>query len=88
MIYSGARAQRSTMGKKILLSLCIRENLVVTRPYIHPPARPPAPQVYQCKITGMAAQMELGVFRAEWGSHARAGHLERKNNNNLESFFI
>ena len=35
----------------------------------------------------MATQMELEVFRAKSGGHPRAGHLERKNNNNLESFF-
>ena len=42
--------------------LDIRENLVITWPYID---RPSAPQVYQCKITqstGMATQMQLKVL--------------------------
>ena len=56
--YSGAlarteRAQRSNMGKKILLSINPRNfcNHVTLCPSARPSARLIAPQVYQCKIT-------------------------------------
>ena len=54
---------------------------------VHPPVRPSAPQAYQCKIIqlrGIATQMELEVFGVK--SHGQLD-LERKNNNNVKSFF-
>ena len=67
------------MGKKIWY-LCIREILVVTRPYVRPNARPSAPQAHQCEITqstGMATQMQLKVLFGK-KSHGRSDFWREK----------
>ena len=64
--FSGALLRAKHAQQRTMVN--IREILVITWPFVHPPVRPFAPKAYQCKInqsTGMATQMALEVFGAK-----------------------
>ena len=70
------RAQRSTLGKKSTHPRKFGNHVTV-----RPPARPSAPQAYQCEITqetAMASQMQLEVISA--GNRIATGVLLSRDN--------
>ena len=83
--FSGALLRAKHAQQRTMVN--IREILVITWPFVHPPVRPFAPKAYQCKITqstGMATQMALEVF----GSKLRGlPDFREKKTTTMPSFF-